>query len=41
MKMQAYTLTDGYDDPIITIEEDEEADENCRVYFPISIEAES
>ena len=40
MKMQAYTLTDGYDDPIITIEEDEEADENDLWFLPGPLEEE-
>lgn len=38
--MQASTLTDDYDDPLITIEEDEEADENDLWFLPGPLEEE-
>ena len=40
MKPQASTSTDDYDDPLITIEEDEEADENDLWFLPGPLEEE-
>lgn len=40
MKPQAYALTDDFDDPFITIEEDEEAHEEDLWFLPGPLEEE-